>query len=178
MSGAKSVRKGKRYERRTAIELRKVFSDAGRALQFQQGHDAPDVEAGPLWVEVKSYDVPTVRTWNETEAKRRASKSKRHTIAALVQPSGGTGPVLVTLSLKALVELLLAHEKRGAVYGEGMAPAYYEHELRDDAGRYAVTLEKSCRCGHTKGQHLAGRNGRSIYECAVDGCDCERFRRA
>lgn len=110
MSGAKSVRKGKVTERRVAVELRKVFRDAKRALQFQRAHGVGDVEAGPLWVEVKSYDVPTVGTWRKADAERR--KAKRREITALVQPSGGTGPQLVTLPLKALVRLL-----RGAGHG-------------------------------------------------------------
>ena len=52
------------------------------------------------------------------------------------------------------------------------------NELRDDEGRYAVSFEAVCTCGHVKGDHLAGRTGRSIYECGHDDCDCEKFRKA
>lgn len=106
MSGRSSVKKGKRYERRAAVELRKVFSDAKRGLQYQQRHGAADVEAGPLWVECKAHEVATVSTWLKADAARVAAKSKRK-VTALVQPSRGTGPVLVTLPLKALVEILI-----------------------------------------------------------------------
>lgn len=106
MSGAKSVRKGKVTERRVAVALRKVFPDAKRSLQFQREHGAGDVEGGPFWIEVKSYDVPTKRTWKAADAERR--KAGRREIAALVQPSGGTGPQLITLPLRDLIDLLLA----------------------------------------------------------------------
>ena len=106
MSGAKSVRKGKRYERRVAVELRKVFSDSGRCLQFQRAHGAPDVRAGPLWVEVKGRQVPAVRTWKAADAAMRAAGACASDVAALVMPSGGTGPLLITLPLRDLIELL------------------------------------------------------------------------
>ena len=122
MSGRGSVKKGKRYERRAAVELRKVFPDAKRGLQYQQRHGAADVEAGPMWVEVKGREVATVSTWLDAEAKRRAAKSKRK-VAALVQPSRGTGPVLVTLPLKALVAMLMTAERRGRLFEASVALA-------------------------------------------------------
>lgn len=111
MSGAKSVRKGKITERRVAVELRKVFRDAKRSLQYQRKHGAGDVEGGPLWVEVKSYDVPTARTWTKADVERR--KAKRREITALVQALGGSRPQLITLPLQAFVELLSA--ARGSI---------------------------------------------------------------
>lgn len=114
MSGAKSVRKGKVTERRVAVALRKVFPDAKRNLQFQRQHGAGDVEAGPLWVEVKSYAVPTVGTWRRADAERRKGKGKRQ-VTALVQPSGGTGPQLVTLPLRDLIGLLNRRAGRASV---------------------------------------------------------------
>lgn len=122
MSGAKSVRKGKVYERRTAVELRKVFSDAKRALQYQREHGAADVEAGPLAVEVKSYTVSTALVWRRAEAARVKSKSKRK-VTAVVQPSGTqTGPVLITLPLRSFVKLLNDAKNQGWVLGANFAP--------------------------------------------------------
>lgn len=51
--------------------------------------------------------------------------------------------------------------------------------LRDPYGRYAVGLEHVCRCGHTKGSHLAGKRGASNGACIYDGsddCGCQQFR--
>lgn len=104
MSGAKSVTKGKRYERRVAVELRKVYSNAARCLQFQRAHGAPDVRAGPLWVEVKGHQVAAVTTWKRAEKAMRDAGGSG--VAAVVQPSGGTGPLLITLPLKDLLRLL------------------------------------------------------------------------
>jgi hypothetical protein len=47
---------------------------------------------------------------------------------------------------------------------------------RSAAGQYAVSLDHRCRCGCRKGEHLAGKTGRSVYECTV--CDCQGFKAA
>lgn len=104
MSGKKSVTKGKRYERRVAVELRKHYPGAKRNLQYQRAHGAADVEAGGLWVEVKAHQVATPRVWKEADKRRRQVGGQPFT--ATVQPSGGTGPMLITMSLKDFVELL------------------------------------------------------------------------
>lgn len=117
MSGKKSVTKGKRYERRVAVELRKIFSNSGRCLQYQRAHGAPDVRAGPLWVEVKGHQVPAVRTWKAAEKKMRDAGASD--VAALVMPSGGTGPLLITLPLRDLIRLLSCEKCGEPVCGFG-----------------------------------------------------------
>ena len=45
---------------------------------------------------------------------------------------------------------------------------------RDEAGRFAVGLERLCVCGARKGQHDAGAKGNSDGGYEPSGCD--RFR--
>lgn len=103
---ARGVTKGKEYERRTARILRRVYSDARRCTQYHERHNEPDVQAGPLRVEVKSYRCATasvyVRTW---KAHRGAGR-----VPMVVQSTGRATPILATLALDDLVRLL----RRGA----------------------------------------------------------------
>ena len=140
MSGAKSVRKGKRYERRVAVALREVFPNAGRSLQYQKAHGAPDVRAGPLWVEVKGHQVAAVGTWRRAEKAMRDAGAGRD-VAAVVQPSGTTGPLLVTLPLRDLIRMLgdaawgeLAGAKRFPVPAPSPASAKKAQGLGDRCG--------------------------------------------
>jgi hypothetical protein len=49
--------------------------------------------------------------------------------------------------------------------------------LREDDGKYAVSLDRKCTCGCQKGQHDAGPKGRSNGAC--QGCDsCQKFKAA
>lgn len=52
-------------------------------------------------------------------------------------------------------------------------------EIRDERGRYADANERSCRCGHTKGAHVAGGGECVAHEISnVPRCTCEKYRRA
>jgi hypothetical protein len=52
-------------------------------------------------------------------------------------------------------------------------------ELRDDRGRYADANERLCKCGHSKGEHVAGGGDCIVHELEdVPRCDCEKYRRA
>jgi hypothetical protein len=46
--------------------------------------------------------------------------------------------------------------------------------LRDDAGRYAASLDAVCKCGCRKGEHAAGPKGRSNGECLTCN-ECHGF---
>lgn len=54
-------------------------------------------------------------------------------------------------------------------------------QLRNEDGQYAVGFDAVCKCGHAKGDHLAGAKGNSNGGCIVgdfcdETCDCEKFR--
>jgi len=59
--GALSRRKGHRFEREVAADLRVLFPDARRGLQYQDGATAPDVEGTPFHVECKAGRKPNPR---------------------------------------------------------------------------------------------------------------------
>lgn len=102
VSGARSVAKGKRYERQVARVLRALYPDARRRLQYQRAHGAADVHAGPLRIEVKAHNVAAPRVYRET-----AKKAGLDVLPAVVQPAGKGGPLLITLSLRDFVFLVI-----------------------------------------------------------------------
>jgi hypothetical protein len=53
-----------------------------------------------------------------------------------------------------------------------------KHEIRSEDGRFAVGYETPCTCGHTKGEHAAGRRGDCNGHCVADLCECEKFKKA
>lgn len=56
-----------------------------------------------------------------------------------------------------------------------------EPQPRTADGCYDHTLDRPCRCGHTKGEHTAERlkiDGEWLQECCADDCSCQRFMAA
>jgi hypothetical protein len=60
-----------------------------------------------------------------------------------------------------------------------------QEQLREQNGQYAVGWDRLCKCGHRKGEHMAG-DGRGAYECQYnveyfeghDECPCTKFKAA
>ena len=97
-------RKGKNFERKTARALALVYPGAKRCLQYQAGHESPDVSAGPLWVECKAGRVSVVPVYRATRRACAAGKGPR--VPAVVTTSGAGAPLVITLALSDLIKLL------------------------------------------------------------------------
>jgi hypothetical protein len=61
MSGASSRTKGHNFEREVAKQLREIYPDARRGLQYQDGTGCPDVVGTPFHVECKVGKKPNIR---------------------------------------------------------------------------------------------------------------------
>ncbi|SEL11077.1 hypothetical protein SAMN05444354_1042 [Stigmatella aurantiaca] len=94
--------KGKTFERRVAKALRCLDPKAKRCFQFQKEHGAPDVKAGPLWVECKARRVPVATVYEETA---KAAKARKGAIPVVVSKTTAKGAVLLTLSLRDFIRL-------------------------------------------------------------------------
>jgi hypothetical protein len=94
--------KGKTFERRVAKALRCLDPKAKRCLQFQKEHGAPDVTAGPLWVECKARRVPVATVYEETA---EAAKARKGAIPVVVSKTTAKGAVLLTMSLRDFLKL-------------------------------------------------------------------------
>jgi|LWDU01.1.fsa_nt_gi hypothetical protein len=52
-------------------------------------------------------------------------------------------------------------------------------ERERNTGKYAYSVERACKCGHTLGDHSAERvkwEGQTLQECFADACACECFK--
>ena len=61
MSGKSSRTKGHNFERQVAIDLRDIYPDARRGLQYQDGTGCADVVNTPFHVECKVGKKPNIR---------------------------------------------------------------------------------------------------------------------
>jgi hypothetical protein len=98
------VKRWKEFEREVARALRKLTPAARRCLQFQKSHGAPDVKAGPLWVECKARQrVPVGSVYEATAKARKAAHSE--SITAVVTKTGTRGRKLISLDLRDFMKL-------------------------------------------------------------------------
>ena len=63
MSGARSRRKGARYERELVLRFREAMpgADVRRGLQARGGDEVPDVDVPVFWIEAKTGKQPNIR---------------------------------------------------------------------------------------------------------------------
>jgi hypothetical protein len=87
-----SRRKGHSFERLMAISLRKIWPEARRGLQYQDGAECPDVTGTPYWVECKIGKRTNIKA-----ALRQATEDSKGTKPVLVITRDDRQPVLVTM---------------------------------------------------------------------------------
>jgi hypothetical protein len=134
----RGVQKGKEFERAVARMLRALDPKARRCLQYQMDHRAPDVQAGPLWVECKARRVHVASIYLTTA---KAAQARPGAVPAVAHKSTQKGPVLVTLGLRDFVQLLAGSQaattKRKGEKTGGPTPLPVLRDLLGLAGREA-----------------------------------------
>jgi len=112
MSGRRSREKGKRGEREAAAELMRLFAvEAHRGVQFQGGHDSPDVSVNIPGLHVEVKRTEKLMLWPSVEQAVADAGGKVPLV--LHRPSRKPWLAVVPLDdLPRLVDTLLPYMKR------------------------------------------------------------------
>ena len=103
MSGARSRRKGARFERELVHQFREAMpgADVRRGLQWRGGDEVPDVDCPVLWLESKRGKKPNVRA-----ALRQATDAAPKGRIPLAVIRDDRAEAFVAMSLADFLELL------------------------------------------------------------------------
>ena len=102
--------KGHSFERQVANQLREIYPDARRGLQYQDGSIAPDVVIGDYWVECKRSARNTQPKTALDQAIEACSKAKSDKVPITVTKDDRRD-ALVTMRFSDFLELLIKLKK-------------------------------------------------------------------
>lgn len=107
--GKLSRNKGKVFERFVAAAFREVYGDTvKRGWQAREGHDAPDVENTPFWVECKHHKKVNIHA-AVAQAREESERAKSGLPILVATQNNGERP-LVVVEMETFFTLLAAYE--------------------------------------------------------------------